>query len=253
MAAAMQRIFGNFVDELEAGHDAVALHRAMFNVAAALGLQCFAYLQTPRDSRQTAGLISNYPPEWTDHYLKQHYERLDPVIVRAHLREEPFEWGLGADNRKLNPVQAQFFDEAAQFGIRCGLTIPLHDGLGAIAAVTFASDERRRPFRKTVTRHRKALELMAANLHLHARRKIFPDVRLKGVWLSPRERECLGWLAQGKSARDIGQILNIAERTVVFHIENLKRKFGVRTTFQALAIWGRITSGQPSGFRGDPL
>jgi DNA-binding CsgD family transcriptional regulator len=150
-------------------------------------------------------------------------------------------------------MQAQFFDEAAQFGIRCGLTIPLHDSLGATAAVTFASDERRRPFRKTVTRHRKALELMAANLHYHVRRKVFPDTKLKGVWFSPRERECLYWLSQGKSARDIGEILKIGERTVVFHVGNLKRKLGVRTVCQALTIWGRITSERGSGFKDDPL
>lgn len=238
MAAAMQRVFRNFVDELEAGHDAASLQTAMVNGASALGLQCFAYLQTPRDGRQAAGLLSNYPKEWTGHYLKEHYERVDPVIVRAHMREEPFEWGLGADNQKLNMIQAQFFDEAAHFGIRCGLTIPIHDGLGPTAAVTFASDERRRPFRKTITRHRKVLELMAANLHAHVRRKLYPDAKFKGVHFSPRERECLHWLSLGKSARDIGQILNIAERTVVFHIENAKRKLGVRTTCQALAILG---------------
>lgn len=133
-ANVMLRIFRNFVQELEASQDAASLQTAMSNVASALGLQCFAYLQTPRDNRQTAGLISNYPPEWTDHYLKQHYERLDPVIARAHMREEPFEWGVGADNQRLSTEQARFFDEAAEFGIRCGLTILLRDGLGPVAA-----------------------------------------------------------------------------------------------------------------------
>jgi DNA-binding CsgD family transcriptional regulator len=235
----MMRVFRNFVQELEASQDRASLQAAMSHMASALGLRCFAYLQTPRNNREAAGLISDYPPDWTDHYLKQHYERLDPVIARAHMREEPFEWGLGADNRRLSTAQAQFFDEAAEFGIRCGLTIPLHDGLGPTAAITFASDERGRPFRKTVTRHRKALELMAANLHAHVRHKLYPDAKLRGVHFSPRERECLYWLSQGKSARDIGQILKIAERTVVFHIENVKHKLGVRTTCQALAILGR--------------
>src|SRR6185437_8843817 len=53
--AQMQRIFRNFIDELEAGDGAASLQGAMVRVASALGVQCFAYLQTPRDGRQAAG------------------------------------------------------------------------------------------------------------------------------------------------------------------------------------------------------
>ncbi|ESY63038.1 hypothetical protein X743_33605 [Mesorhizobium sp. LNHC252B00] len=34
-----------------------------------------------------------------------------------------------------------FFEEAAQFGIRCGVTIPIIDGRGNFAAMTFAADK----------------------------------------------------------------------------------------------------------------
>ena len=53
--------------------------------------------------------------------------------------------------------------------------------------------------------------------------------------LSPRERECLKWAAEGKSGWDIGHLLDITERTVIFHMHNACEKLGVATRQQAVA------------------
>ena len=53
--------------------------------------------------------------------------------------------------------------------------------------------------------------------------------------LSPRQRECLYWTAQGKSSSDIGAILRISARTVDFHILECCGRLGVRTRVQAVA------------------
>lgn len=42
--------------------------------------------------------------------------------------------------------------------------------------------------------------------------------------LSPREKECILWTAEGKSSWEIGQILGISVNTVNFHIKNVMRK-----------------------------
>jgi DNA-binding NarL/FixJ family response regulator len=47
--------------------------------------------------------------------------------------------------------------------------------------------------------------------------------------LSPRERETLQLIAQGKASKEIAGILNISVRTVDFHRENLKRKLKLKT------------------------
>ena len=75
---------------------------------------------------------------------------------------------------------------------------------------------------------------MAISLHAHARRKLYPDLDISGVHLTARERECLLWAGQGKSRWETGQILNVSDRTVKFHLENAKAKLGVRTIAQAL-------------------
>ncbi|MBL8780919.1 MAG: hypothetical protein JNL06_08230 [Alphaproteobacteria bacterium] len=53
--------------------------------------------------------------------------------------------------------------------------------------------------------------------------------------LSPRESECLKWVADGKTDFEVGKILGISPRTVRFHIRNAKTKLGVATRIQAVA------------------
>lgn len=54
--------------------------------------------------------------------------------------------------------------------------------------------------------------------------------------VTPRESEILSWVAAGKSDWAIGQLLNISGKTVNFHVENAKRKFGVATRVQAVMV-----------------
>lgn len=53
--------------------------------------------------------------------------------------------------------------------------------------------------------------------------------------VSPREKEVLQWLKQGKSSWDISRILGIRERTVNFHVANIMRKLGTYNRAQAVA------------------
>lgn len=232
----MQRVFQTFADRIAESREPEAFRIAMADTAAAMELPCFAYLRLPRDGRSLAALISTYPVPWTDHYLKEHYERLDPVILSAHERSEPFHWGLGSGDLTISRRQERFFDEASAFGINCGFTIPIHDGRGPLAAVTFASDIRRPTFEHTVKANARVLQLMAATLHAHVRRKLWLDPTINGVRLSPRERECLTWVAKGKSAWAIGEILGISRRTASFHLDNARAKLGVQTLKQAIAL-----------------
>ena len=48
--------------------------------------------------------------------------------------------------------------------------------------------------------------------------------------LTNREREVLQLLAEGKTLKEIGAILNVSPRTVEFHKNNISAKTGLRTT-----------------------
>jgi DNA-binding CsgD family transcriptional regulator len=52
--------------------------------------------------------------------------------------------------------------------------------------------------------------------------------------LSPRELEVLDWLKRGKTSWDIAKILNISERTVNYHVNNIVQKLDVTNRLQAV-------------------
>jgi LuxR family transcriptional activator of conjugal transfer of Ti plasmids len=241
----MHRVFQTFIDRLNESSDTGSFQHAMADAAQTFDLPCFAYLSMPRDGRAAAALISSYPVSWTEHYLRHHYERFDPVIVLAHQQTEPFEWGLGADSLEMNKDQVRLFDEASEFGIRCGFTIPIQDGRGPVAAVTFATDEPKPTFQHTIRSNKRALQLMAISLHAHIRRKLWRDPIINGVRLSPREMECLRWAAAGKSVWAIGVILGISEHTATFHLSNARKKLGVENLCQAVALYVAATQADP--------
>ncbi|HUA97408.1 MAG TPA: response regulator transcription factor [Terracidiphilus sp.] len=53
--------------------------------------------------------------------------------------------------------------------------------------------------------------------------------RMFGAELTPRQREVLQLVAEGKSTKEISTALNISVKTVEFHRNNLMDKLGVRT------------------------
>ncbi|WP_315755898.1 LuxR family transcriptional regulator [Bradyrhizobium sp. SZCCHNRI2007] len=231
----MHRIFQNFIDALACAQNSADFSDAMATVASALELSCFAYLALPGGHERKPRLISTYPKEWTSRYIESRYELIDPVITRALQTVEPFQWGAGISSNQRSSIQQQLLDEAAQFGIRIGFTVPIHDGRGPMAALTFASRRGTPVFDNCVQSQSRVLQLMAMYFHAHVQRKLVKEPAIDGIRLSPREIECLEWAAQGKSAWEIGQILGLSRNTVAYYMENAKQKLGVRTIAQAVA------------------
>jgi len=56
------------------------------------------------------------------------------------------------------------------------------------------------------------------------------------VNLSKREIEVLTWSKRGKSSWEISAILNISERTVNFHVNNIMQKLNAVSRIQAVAV-----------------
>lgn len=231
----MDRAFRALNALLYDSHDIAALRSAMVEISLTFDLHFFAYLLVPRTTKREVGLISNYPPAWTDYYLSKCYEQVDPVIDTARRANGPFRWGPEAWRGELDNRQRELLEEAAHFGIRSGFTIPIHDSVSRIAAVTFAADQHQSRFNSAILRHQSALRFLAILFHSQARMRLVPNRFVSGVLLSPREYECLEWVAKGKSTWEIGRILGIAQRTVEFHLDNVRAKLDVKTITQAVA------------------
>jgi DNA-binding CsgD family transcriptional regulator len=57
--------------------------------------------------------------------------------------------------------------------------------------------------------------------------------------LNAREQEVLKCVADGKTAREIGALLNISRRTVEWHIQHAIEKLGAANRMQAVVIAAR--------------
>ncbi len=233
----MNRVFQLFVERLSTNPDAETLRAAMSDVIQAFDLYTFAYLFTPLKTRSDVKIISTYPSGWTGRYLAEGYDRVDPVIMRVQQSTDPFEWGHGLWPERLGEPQHRLLGEAAAFGIRCGLTFPIHDAAAGIAAVTFASHERPPKLARLFEGQKPVLSILAILFHMQARHALAPKRAIAGTVLTAREFECLDWASKGKSAWDTSRIIGLSRRTVAFHLNNAKLKLGVRSIQQAVALF----------------
>ncbi|WP_456683102.1 autoinducer binding domain-containing protein [Bradyrhizobium sp. USDA 3311] len=185
----MDRVFQKFAERLTESTHPDTAQESMADVTAALNLSCFAYLALPAKRGSAPNLISSYPSSWTALYLQRGYDSVDPVVRRAIDHSQPFQWGHGFELRNQPDSERALFEEAAKFGIRCGITFPIHDCKGAIATLSFATDEPRKSFERALVAHANSLRFIAGFLHAHARRFWMIDRLVGGILLSPREYE----------------------------------------------------------------
>ncbi|WP_066530032.1 helix-turn-helix transcriptional regulator [Erythrobacter sp. CCH5-A1] len=58
--------------------------------------------------------------------------------------------------------------------------------------------------------------------------------------LTPREADCLAYVAEGKTDWEIAVILSLSEATVRFHIDNARAKLDAATRAHAVAKWASL-------------
>lgn len=195
-------------------------------------------LPSPWQRLEEVVLAKRYPNEWFKIYLEQEYIEVDPVIPHLKRSTRPFEWReLSYDSEQM-PRAAEVMQRRKDFGFLNALIIPIHSPSNGTALVNMNRTKADLP-----AHHKPAIHLMA--LYLYDRicllRVPAPE---RDTLLTLREREVLAWIAQGKSAWEIGEILNISERTVEAHAQSAFRKLGAvnRTHAVAIALRDRIIS-----------
>ncbi len=177
---------------------------------------------------------SNYPADWLQHYLEHKYVAVDPVFIESSTKVVPFCWGPKQQVGPRTPAQREFFDEAATVGIRNGVTVPVHGVAGEFATLTVVSPEDGESFTRLFSEYGNWLHLIALHFHNALRQRLRDGTATERVHLTPRELQCLKWTAAGKTAWEISVILGISDGTVVFHLKNVIKKFGVNNKQHAV-------------------
>jgi LuxR family quorum sensing-dependent transcriptional regulator len=177
--------------------------------------------------------FNTWPVEWLMEYQRRDYVRHDLAPVLARVHAEPFTWREVFDQCNKTEKQSEFKNWIFEIGIRDGLCVPHHypgEDLGLCVSVAGhpidQGTERRAVHLASLYALKRCRELGLAKVESSSAK----------VAVSPREIECMKWVLEGKSDRDIGQILGISHTTAHFHVERAKKKLGVRTRTQAAKL-----------------
>lgn len=152
----------------------------------------------------------------------------DPVLDALRRTRSPFAWSDVIDYDRLDRAGRQVMGHAAEYGMENGFVIPI-SGAGRTAGLVSLAG----PRQKLSSENRAALTLVSLYVHqrLVALRRQEPR---SSITLTDRELEIMRWIVEGKFDWQIGQILKISSKTVNYHVENVKRKFGVASRIQAV-------------------
>ncbi|AJD43935.1 LuxR family transcriptional regulator protein (plasmid) [Rhizobium gallicum bv. gallicum R602sp] len=224
--AAFALALGRFLDQAEGVNECEELFDLLS--AFALNFDCpwIAYGSLTPNQRvlkpvqSGPGVMLNYPEEWQKRYFEMGYAFIDPIIKKSRKRTGAFPWSEVYNDESTTEIERRFFDEAATFGLRSGLSVPLHGPDGSFAVMSFAQSWDRQ-FQKQTTPY---LELAALHFHQRVDNWLKSSRIESAPSLSIREKECMLWVARGKSSWDIGTILGISKNTVNFHMKNVMRK-----------------------------
>jgi len=183
-------------------------------------------------NRRNRFFFLHWPADWLEFYNSNRGFEHDLLPIEARRRVAPYLW---SDIRagKLTAAQKAFCDAGWAYGWREAFAVPIHGPGNLQGLVTVAT----RKSRVIEARERAVLEAMARAVFERCRTSEgFGMPSAERPHLSAREIECLQWAAAGKSDADIGTLIGIKPATAHFHVEQAKRKLGVRTRVEAVAV-----------------
>jgi LuxR family quorum sensing-dependent transcriptional regulator len=223
----------DFIEDLNHLSTAAAVAEEMSRVTAGLGftgLYIGGHKARPSLGFNELLLATKCPAEFQVIYHSKGYIHVDPTLKRCLRSPQPFEFSTKTFSEKDGPRVPDIMRLLEDFQFSRGLVIPIHGPEGYEAAVGMVGDKL-----DLSPGAKPRIHLMA--LYAYERLRQLAAEGLEGKpRLTLREREVLAWSAQGKSAWEIGEILNIAKRTVDEHAQTAMRKLGAANRTQAVAI-----------------
>lgn len=227
------------ISHVTAGADSIeaanTVFRSIYGLLPVRGVICIlARWEADGGIREVRQLLNfGYPPEWLALYRERRYDRVDPVMRGYHGGKDVQVWSQAFRAARSATEQA-FIEACMAFDLREGVTVGRSGTDGCGSLLSFWGNALGQ-----AARHRTIIECLAPAVHDLLLRLSRPGI---GLWpqdanrgLTPREQQTLYWASLGKTTWEIGRIVGIRERTVMFHVGNAMRKLEARNRAQAIA------------------
>ncbi|HEX8443963.1 MAG TPA: LuxR family transcriptional regulator [Allosphingosinicella sp.] len=220
------------------------LSDALEEVTSELGFKYFALSHHGdiRRAPQPAIRLHNYPDDWADYYDDNGLGVSDPVFRASHVTSVGFAWSEIERMIVLTPSDRAMLERAEARGISDGFTIPANVPGETHGSCSFAN-----PSGVAMREEDLPIAQLVGAFAFEAARRLW-RVRSPSLAAAPRltdrQRECILWVARGKSDWEISRILAIEHETVVRHLKQARERYGVakRTMLAVQALFdGSIT------------
>lgn len=214
---------GAQIEALATARTEAELYAVLTSAARDLGFDYVAFgLRQPLPlSNPKTHMVNNYPSEWQERYVREGYLAVDPTVTHGIRSVAPLVW-----TDALFRSAPNFWEDAHAHGIRYGWAQSHYDAQGSVGMLTVARSH------EVVTEgelKEKSMRLswLVQAIHEQMGRVVAAkQPPMPAISLTAREVEVLRWTADGKTSGEIGQIMDISERTVNFHINNSLEKLG---------------------------
>jgi DNA-binding CsgD family transcriptional regulator len=224
----------DLVDRIAAANSVSGVWSVYLGAAARVGLDKAVACFVPRDPTAEFQLIANALPKgcW-EGYIDNHLYHGDLLAARIRASIHTFHWRITDwDADHMTPVQKRWRDHCLMYDLSGGLCVLdfRRDAeiLLALCGPDGALD------RADCT----ALDFSGQEV-VRRLRELTDATPAATLSLSRRERECLEWVAAGKTDWEIAQILSLSEKTVNIYIDRAKAKFSVKSRAQAVVLASR--------------
>ena len=165
-------------------------------------------------------LRNNYSSAWKQRYAEQNYLVSDPTVAHGIKSVLPLVW-----TEELFRANPGFWDDAHAHGLRVGWAQSSYDAKGVAGMLTLARSHE--PLTQAELRASSMkMSWLVQVAHEGMARLVAARSAPEQPVLTQREIEVLRWTADGKTSGEVGEIMNISERTVNFHVNNSLEKLG---------------------------
>ena len=182
-------------------------------------------------------ILSNHDEDYLDAFVKSGIYNDAPMVKWAASNEGACSWRLIeelAGSEMMTPTQRRVLELNKKYGVRAGYSISFRDvsvrAKGAIGLCA-REDLRQQDVDDLWDEHGRVITLINNVTHLRITSMPFASSRRA---LTPRQREALEWVGDGKTMQDIATIMGLTPATVEKHLRLAREALDVDTTAQAV-------------------
>ncbi|WP_347313621.1 helix-turn-helix transcriptional regulator [Defluviimonas sp. SAOS-178_SWC] len=182
-------------------------------------------------------VLSNHPESYLTEFVQSGLYNNAPMVKWAAANEGACSWrliGEMAASNTMTPTEKRVLELNHKYDIKAGYSISFRDvSVRAKGAIGLCARPGMRQHEVDAVWDDFGREITVINNVTHLRITAMPFASSRRA-LTPRQREALEWVGDGKTMQDIATIMGLTPATVEKHLRLAREALDVETTAQAV-------------------